>query len=355
VTPLARLLRDHRESVSRRWLERVRAQLPSEHALDEDEIRDSLALFLDELIAALEAQEPLRDSGEAIAQSHGAQRHLLQRDITDVVREYGLLVEAVIDECRARGAGPFPLEDYGRLVGIVSRGAAQAVREFASLNALELRRQAWEHFAFLAHEVRSPLQTARMALNLLRSGASPERATDVLERSLAQLSETLDQALIDARLRGIGAGASLQLESVDVASILREALDESGPDADARNISLAIDAPGDLHVQADARLLRSAFGNLVRNAVKFTRSGGSVKVRARPRLVEIEDACGGLREGDEEKIFEAFRQSSEDRSGFGLGLAIAREGIEAHGGSIAVRNVPGHGCVFTVTLPESAR
>jgi signal transduction histidine kinase len=89
--------------------------------------------------------------------------------------------------------------------------------------------------------------------------------------------------------------------------------------------------------------------------VKFTHSGRTVRVRVRPGTVEIEDECGGLREGDEKRIFQAFRQSSEDRSGFGLGLAIARQAIEAHGGSVQVRNLPGKGCVFQVSMPEKPK
>jgi signal transduction histidine kinase len=190
-----------------------------------------------------------------------------------------------------------------------------------------------------------------MAAQLLRSGARPERAVEVLERSLAQLSEALDHALVDARLRGIDAGASLQLEPIELGALLTQSVADSQPDADARRVTLAVDAPRPVKVKADVRVLKSALGNLIRNGVKFTRSGGKVTVRTQPGTVEIEDECGGLREGDERKIFEAFRQSSEDRSGFGLGLAIARQGIEAHGGALAVRNLPGRGCVFVVTLP----
>jgi signal transduction histidine kinase len=345
------MMRERRDSLARRWIDRVRAQLPSEHALDDGEILDSLQLFFDEVITALEEEAPLRTVGSSVAQAHGAQRQILQRDIAEVVREYGLLFEAVVDECRASGSGPFEPEEYARLAGLLSRGAAEAVREFAELRALELRRQSWEHFAFLAHEIRGPLQTARISSQLLRSGTPPQRAIEVLDRSLSQLSETIDQALVDARLRGIDAGAALQAESLDLAPLLAQTVDDARPDAEARNISLALDAPRPLRMTGDARVLRSAVGNLVRNAVKFTRTGGKVVVRARDGIIEIEDQCGGLREGDEGKIFDAFRQAGEDRSGFGLGLAIARQGIEAHAGALGVRNLPGQGCIFVVTFP----
>lgn len=345
------MLRERRNPLARRWIDRVRAQLPSEHALDEDEVLDSLHLFLDELVTALEDETPLRGVGSSVAQAHGAQRQILKRDIADVVREYGLLFDAVVDECRASGSGPFAPEEYARLAGLLSRGAAEAVQEFAELRALELRKQSWEHFAFLAHEIRGPLQTARISSHLLRSGTPPQRAIEVLDRSLSQLSETIDHALLDARLRGIDAGAALQTESLDLAPLLAQTVDDARPDADARNISLTVDAPRPLAMTGDARVLRSAVGNLIRNAVKFTRSGGRVVVRAREGIIEIEDQCGGLREGDEQKIFDAFRQVGEDRSGFGLGLAIARQGIEAHAGTLGVRNQPGQGCTFVVTFP----
>ena len=345
------MLRERRETLARRWIDRVRAQLPSEHALDEAEVLDSLHLFLDEVVTALEEETPLRIVGSSVAQAHGAQRQILQRDIADVVREYGLLFEAVVDECRASGSGPFEPEEYARLAGLLSRGAAEAVREFAELRALELRRQSWEHFAFLAHEIRGPLQTARISSQLLRSGAPSARALEVLDRSLSQLSETIDQSLIDARLRGIDAGATLQAESLDLAPLLAQMVDDSRPDADARNISLELDVARSMPMTGDARVLRSAVGNLIRNAVKFTRSGGRVIVRAREGIVEIEDQCGGLRDGDERRIFDAFRQAGDDRSGFGLGLAIARQGIEAHAGTLGVRNLPGQGCIFVITFP----
>ena len=133
-------------------------------------------------------------------------------------------------------------------------------------------------------------------------------------------------------------------------AVLEGAIAESQPDAEARKIEVALKAPPKTFVDADARVLRSAVTNLLRNAIKFTRSGGAVTVRAGPAAIEIEDQCGGLDEDDEKRIFDTFRQASGDRSGFGLGLAIARQAVTAHGWSLTVRNLPGKGCIFAISL-----
>lgn len=342
---LAQLLKDRREALMHRWVGKVRALLRSERPLDDDEVRDSLNFFIDELIVAIERGDRLAETGRGIAEAHGAQRHLLGRDVADVVREYGLFFECVAEECPV----PLPPEEYAILASALNAGAALAVREYAILRDMELRRQASEHFAFLAHEIRNPLQTARLALELF--GAAPvPRPVDVLRRSLAQMSETLDRALVDARMRGLDSGATLHRERLELRAVLEAAIGESQPDAEARKIDVTLLAPPRTFVDADARVLRSALTNLIRNAIKFTRSGGAVTVRGGPAAIEIEDECGGLDEDDEKAIFDTFRQSGGDRSGFGLGLAIARQAVTAHGWSLTVRNLPGKGCIFAISI-----
>ncbi|MFN2549940.1 MAG: sensor histidine kinase [Myxococcales bacterium] len=262
-----------------------------------------------------------------------------------MVREYGLLFECVAEECDT----PLPPAECASLVDAINAGAAMAVREYATLRDVELRRQGAEHFAFLAHEIRNPLQTARLSASLLSATPSP-RGVEVLQRSIAQITETLDRALVDARMRGLDAGATLHRERLDLRPLLEGAIAESQPDAEARRIRVTLEAGPRTFVDGDARVLRSAITNLVRNAIKFTRTDGAVIVRASEKTIEIEDECGGLDPKDEKRIFDTFRQSSGDRSGFGLGLAIARQAITAHGGSLSVRNRPGKGCVFVAAL-----
>jgi signal transduction histidine kinase len=112
----------------------------------------------------------------------------------------------------------------------------------------------------------------------------------------------------------------------------------------------------ELAVSGDRNLLYAAVGNLLQNAFKFTQHHTEVTLNAYGAadrvLFDVTDHCGGLSSGDAEKMFLPFTQNDVDRSGLGLGLSIARRSVELHDGSLNVRNVPGTGCVFTISLPR---
>ena len=129
-------------------------------------------------------------------------------------------------------------------------------------------------------------------------------------------------------------------------------------DAADKGIQLSVDTGGALEVVGDRTLIVSALTNLVQNAVKYSHPEGSVAVRSTEDgagrvVIEIEDECGGLPAGTAENLFAPFVQASEDRTGLGLGLTIAYQVVDAHGGTIGVRDVPGRGCVFVVALPKA--
>jgi signal transduction histidine kinase len=102
--------------------------------------------------------------------------------------------------------------------------------------------------------------------------------------------------------------------------------------------------------------LLAALVNLLQNAFKFTHPHTEVTLHAFAAgdrvSIEVKDHCGGLPSGFSEKMFRPFTQGSFDRSGLGLGLSIARRTVEAEGGSLTVRDMPGTGCVFTISLPR---
>jgi signal transduction histidine kinase len=124
-----------------------------------------------------------------------------------------------------------------------------------------------------------------------------------------------------------------------------------------RGVRLTIDTDDTLLVDADERLLVSAVSNLAQNAFKYTKNGGAVMLRARSDgasvFIEVEDECGGLPPGKIDELFQPYVQKGGDRRGIGLGLCIAREAVQAHGGDISARDIPGKGCVFVVRLPAA--
>ena len=119
-------------------------------------------------------------------------------------------------------------------------------------------------------------------------------------------------------------------------------------------------------VDVDDQILAAAIGNLLQNAFKFCRPHAHIALcttatAERVRIeIEIEDEiedeieveCGGLPPGKAEDLFLPFSQRSDQRGGLGLGLTISRKGVEAMGGSLGVRDVPGKGCVFVIELPR---
>jgi signal transduction histidine kinase len=126
--------------------------------------------------------------------------------------------------------------------------------------------------------------------------------------------------------------------------------------AQVRGCSLLVTAVSpDLNARGDRDLLYAALGSLVQNAFKFTRAHTAVFLNvytaADRILIDVVDHCGGLPKGNTEAIFLPFTQNTNDRSGLGLGLAIARKNVELNGGSLTARDMPGKGCAFTISLP----
>jgi signal transduction histidine kinase len=273
-----------------------------------------------------------------------------------MVREYGLLFEVVVALAAERGE-QLPEGCFHVLARCLFDGAADATAQYARQRDEERARVEARSFAFFAHELRNPLSSVMMAWRVLNLNAPlPGRAAATLGRNLDRLVHLVDRSLVEAKLRASTDPPELQRERLPCAELLTEVEADARPHAEARDVELTVE-PWEGEIEVDRRLLFSALSNVVRTAVKFTRHAGRVTLRAFRRgddvVFEVEDECGGLAEGAEHRLFEAFRQESGERSGFGLGLAIARHAVEAQGGQVEVTNRPGQGCVFRVRLPAA--
>jgi len=351
-TTLSEFLRVNRDELISRWMQSTRRENTAE-PVSSVELLDQIPLFIDQLVVALHPQAlPLPVSAE-MAGEHGAQRLGLGFNVREVVREYGFLHRSLIELVGESGIEVSPAE-HQIIAQWLNTGIANAVSQYVTERDAELHRNASEHLAFIAHEIRNPLSSVRMAFDLLRRGplAVGGRAVDLMHRNLRRMVDLIDDVLGHASLK---MGVTPKIESFNLHGFIEEIAFEASADTEERKLEISIEIPDDLAIEGDARLLRSAISNLFRNAIKFSHPGGAIVVRASQGpgeiKIEVEDCCGGLPPGKAQDLFMPLVQRGSDQSGFGLGLAIALQAAEAHNGTIRVRDLPGRGCIFVIDLP----
>ncbi len=353
---LHELLEARRDEVMQRWKANARGTLAPD-SMPSIELLDHLPQFLLEIITTLrrDARALPAESGPiSTAADHGEQRLRLGFSLDSVVREYGLMRDAIIATARDAGA-ELTFHQLQIIHDCVITGIADAVSQYTRQRDAELARHANEHFAFIAHELRNPLASAMMAFNMMKAkGQLPNegKAASALERGLRRTSDLIDQTLVVAR---VASGIELHRESTTLAALIADVELGSTSEAEAKEIALRTTVPADAVLEVDVRLVRSALGNLVRNAVKYSHAGATVEIRGtvtgQHAVIEVEDGCGGLPPGMVEKAFAPFVRFDASAGGFGLGLAIAKQAADAHGGGIRIQNLPGHGCIFALELP----
>ncbi|MBD2356337.1 PAS domain S-box protein [Tolypothrix sp. FACHB-123] len=262
-----------------------------------------------------------------------------------------------------------PLRFIGTVLDITEQKRAEAEREQlfqqeqAAREAAERANRIKDEFlAVLSHELRSPLNPILGWTKLLQSRkldqSKTAEALATIERNVKLQTQLIDDLLDVAKiLRG---KLSLNLTSVNLSFIIAAAIDTVTTAATAKSISIQTQLPDIGQVSADAARLQQIVWNLLSNAVKFTPNGGRVdielqKVGDRAEII-IKDTGKGISPDFLPHLFESFRQ--EDASitrkygGLGLGLAIVRQLVEAHGGIIKADSPGiGLGATFTVCLP----
>jgi signal transduction histidine kinase len=216
--------------------------------------------------------------------------------------------------------------------------------------------------AWASHDLRTPLASLRALAEALADELAPDEATR--RRYLAGLTVNVERlsALVDDlfELSAIQAGAvALQLEPTSLPDLATEVLDRFEPEAVAAGVRLECQLDGGRPVLAGRDQLGRVLANLVVNGIRHTPRGGRLRVAVADAdgsaVVRVADGCGGIPEADLARVFDQLWRGDPSRStkGAGLGLAIARGLVDAHGGTIGVANVPG-GCEFTVRLPLHA-
>jgi signal transduction histidine kinase len=347
----------YREEIIRR----TRAKVASRDApvATPHELAHGVPLFLTQLGSILkqEAARSLPDGSEMgrSATQHGGE--LLQQgfSIAQVVHDYGDVCQAITELALAL-RHPIDTDDFHTLNRCLDNAIASAVTEYSRGSGVDASKAEARRQGFFAHELRNRVSAAMLAFQVVKSGRVGVSGStiEVLERSLQGLRDLIDRSVSEVRL---AAGTHLR-ERLPLRKFIEEMEIDASMDATKRGVQLRVELmDGDLLVDVDRHLFTSAISNLLQNAFKFTRPSSQVCLRTRATadhvLIEVEDQCGGLPPGAAEAIFRPYEQWGMDRTGLGLGLVISRQAIEANGGTLSLRDLPGQGCVFVVEMPRA--
>lgn len=254
-----------------------------------------------------------------------------------------------------QGSAGAPAEVIGVAMDVTDQHDAQT-----ALRANDRRKDVF--LATLAHELRNPLAPIRNSVEIMARMPLPagvERLRSIMDRQSQHLSRLVDDLLDLSRITQ--GKVQLRTSRVSISETLRDALDATGPAAQAANHQVIVSMDDDkLHANADPGRLTQVFVNLLNNAIKFTPNGGRIEVNARREgstaRITFKDTGVGIEAEHLGSIFGIFSQvetgPARGQGGLGIGLALVRGFVELHGGSVRVRSDgPGHGTEFTVLLP----
>ena len=313
-------------------------------------------LLLDVKMPGISGLEVLRELNERGVQT-----------LTVMITAYATL-ETAIDATK-RGAHDFlPKPFTPDELRVAMRRVVKhlVVQRQAKRLAEEKRQVRFQFISVLGHELKAPLAAIEGYLQILRDGSAgndPAVEAQVVERALARaggmrrlIAELLDLTRIESGQK------RREFVEVDVRELALAALETVAPAAAAREITAALEAPGDVRMVADRGELEILLNNLVSNAVKYNRDGGRVEVRLHRddglvRLA-VADTGIGLSPQEASRLFQEFVRIKNERTraipGTGLGLSIVKKLAQLYGGDVSVESEPNVGSTFTVTLRDAA-
>ncbi|RUL89052.1 ATP-binding protein [Tautonia sociabilis] len=357
------LVRDA-DAIIESWSDRATAQGHGRPGAHRAELRDHLPAFLRALGEELSAPDPVQpDDPRRRASEHGRFRWQAGWELGEVVADYQLLRVVVLEHLRdAFGRDP-SLEEIVALGVHFDDAVSAAVSAFVADQAEQLglaHRRLNEFLGVLGHELRNPLGTIAVALQLARMTRPDDEdladAIEVIGRGVDTMTRLMDDMLDVARItRG---DLEIRPRRVLLSEAIASAVEATRPIVAERRHSLTVSPPpADLAIEADPTRLQQVIVNLVTNAAKYTPTGGRIDLSAGREgdsaVIQVRDNGAGIDPEFLPHLFDLFAQAPGNRAqGLGIGLALVRILVERHGGTITAQSDgPGAGSTFTVRLP----
>ena len=290
------------------------------------------------------------------AEGHGVELLRLGYTLSHVVHAYGSICQAITELATIKNIkiSPSEFHDLNRCLDIAIAGA---VMGFANNHKRQEVSREVEHLGFLAHELRNALTSVNIAFQLIKKGTvgTGGSTAQIMDRGLQRIEYLINRSLTEVRMR---VDSKVVIETGYLLQLVDQIVATASQEANFKNQILEIKIDPMIIIEADQQLFYSAISNLIQNAIKYTRIGGKIQVRGyileKNIVVDVEDECGGLLTKHATDLFKPFEQQNQNKQGLGLGLTIAQKAVELNHGSIGAKNLPGKGCIFTITLPSHA-
>jgi two-component system NtrC family sensor kinase len=253
---------------------------------------------------------------------------------------------------------------YTTISEVTDVGRVAVMQDITALKQIDRMRS--QLLGTAAHDLKNPLNAIRLGADLLSDAPFSEqqrKALDMMQRATESMTNLITGLLETIRVEST---ANVLFEPCNINDLVRRAIEDLRPLADAQKHTLEYEAPDEsLLIMGDPNRLNSVMSNLLSNAIKFTDPGGRIQVRVRWNddevIVSVADNGPGITEDELPRVFEhlfrgraAVRDPNNPIEGTGLGLALAKTVIEQHGGRLWVESKVGQGSTFLFALPREA-
>ncbi|MEO5733560.1 MAG: ATP-binding protein [Rubrivivax sp.] len=292
-----------------------------------------------------------------------AERRLRDGASTDLLRTNEQLVLAMLEAQRRAEAAAHDIvfREVTAKLRLESKQLGEENRQMKETSRLKS-----QFLTNMSHELRTPLNAVIGFSELLRLGSLPPGSPKYIEFldhiiTAGHYLLQLISGVLDLTKAAAGK-LDFDPEPVDLCSVSQEVVDMLRPTANRKSASITVDIAADIgELFVDRLRLKQVLSNLVSNAIKFSRAGGEVALRARRQgdasfIVEVEDHGIGIAPEDQSRLFVEFQQldspQSSRQEGTGIGLALTRLLVEGQGGSVGLRSILDQGSTFFFTLPR---
>jgi len=357
-------LRQSKDAIIAQWVEIVRREVPAASRKDHPALLNSVPDFLDNLAEALDGGDSWQNiwDSRAIGTEHGRQRFDISGySLKQVLAEYRILRRVVFASMLAELSSD--IEALQICNDAFDRGLANAGDSFAAAELERDRKERERFVAAVSHDLRSPIASAKMAVDLmqpsLRNAPEARDFFAILMRNLDQ-AELLLRDLLDVNRVHSGRRLPIYPEKLELGALTYEVSQDF---TSLHGNRFNVDANAKVFGYWCQHSLRRMFDNLLSNAIKYGKVGTPITIHLRQDensvTILVHNFGQVISPADQSTIFEPFERlkvpgSAED-PGWGLGLAIVKAIAEAHGGAVAVSSLAEIGTTFTVTLPNDAR